>query len=72
MKTFIELTSKEDKRVLINVNYIFRVEDDEVKGETVCRICFTPKGYNSYPYQSLEPKESYDEVLSKIKDAVSQ
>jgi hypothetical protein len=72
MKNFIELTLEENKRVLVNVNHVFKVEEDKVRGEVICKVCLGPKGYNSFPYQYLEPKESYDDVLGKIKEAVTQ
>lgn len=70
MKNFIEVTDKENDKVLMNVNCIFRVIPLKNDKTAKCRVEQTPKGYNSYPYQAVDTLESYEEVKQLIEAAI--
>lgn len=69
MNGFIEVTDKENDKLLVSVNSIFRVI--KIKDKTAnCRIEQIPKGYGTFPYQAVDVLESYDEVKALINSAV--
>ena len=66
MKNFIEVTDQKDTKALLNINQIFKVQSIDVKGVSKCRIDLMAKGFNNFPYQFIDTKESYEEVLKLI------
>lgn len=66
MKNFIEVSDQKDTKILLNINHIFQVQLLDVKGVAKCRIGLMAKGYNSFPYQFIDTKESYEDVLKLI------
>ena len=70
MKNFIEVTDYQNETVLININFIFRIEKLKNDKSAKTRIELTPRGYNNYPYQSVDTIETYEEVKQLIVAAI--
>lgn len=70
MTNFIEINDKENNKILLNINYIFRVVPLKNDKIAKCRVEQTTKGYNNYPYQYIDTLESYEEIKQLIEAAV--
>jgi len=65
MSKFIEVTTREGK-IMINVDFVFKVERFKDKYDSKCAIGLIPNGYNNFPYQIVYVQESYEDIKALI------
>lgn len=65
MSKFIEVPTQKGN-VLLGLRHIFKVEE---YSSVETRICISVNGFNSYPFQYVDAKLSYSEVLDLIQNA---
>ena len=70
MKNLIEVTNHQNDKILININFIFRIEKLKSDRVVKTKIELTPSGYNNFPYQYVETVETYEEVKQLIEAAI--